>query len=112
MAISLTAETIRAQELGDLAEADIGRATGAAPEMVRAWLTGSARSTGTQDERLHELASAVERLSRLIRRDAIAPWLRTSIPLLGGATPLDAIAAGDGREVARLISGLEDPGAS
>ena len=42
----------------------------------------------------------------------IPAWLSKSNPALDSDKPIDRIAQGDYRSVARLISGLEDPGAS
>jgi Protein of unknown function (DUF2384) len=53
----------------------------------------------------------VERLERVMVRDYIALWLRKPIPALDGDKPLDVIGEGEYRRVARVISGLEDPGA-
>jgi hypothetical protein len=54
----------------------------------------------------------VKRLSRVIHPTYIPAWLSKSNPALDGDKPIDRIAQGDYRSVARLISGLEDPGAS
>jgi hypothetical protein len=39
-------------------------------------------------------------------------WLSKPVPALDDDKPIDRIAKGDYRSVARLISGIEDPGAS
>ncbi len=54
----------------------------------------------------------VKRLSRVIRPTYIPAWLSKPNPALDGDMPIDRIAQGDYRSVTRLISGLEDPGAS
>jgi hypothetical protein len=59
-----------------------------------------------------QLSSLVERLARVIRPTYIPTWLNKPNPALDGDKPIDRIAQGDYRSVARLISGLEDPGAS
>jgi hypothetical protein len=111
MAVSLATEAVRASQLGGLTEADLAHVTGASPKTVRAWLAGGLEPSGEPAERLRELSPQVERLAGLIKRDAIAPWMRRSVPRLGGERPLDVFAAGEWRRVAELISGLEDPGA-
>ncbi|HEY3830416.1 MAG TPA: hypothetical protein VGL57_14580 [Solirubrobacteraceae bacterium] len=58
------------------------------------------------------LSLLVERLSRVIHPSYLPVWLSESNPVLDGDKPIDRIAQGDHRSVARLISGLEDPGAS
>jgi hypothetical protein len=90
----------------------IARATGAQLDVVRDWIAGRATPTPAEAERLSALASTAERLARLIKPGHIAAWLATANPTLGGDAPLDRIAADDHRAVAKLVSGLEDPGAS
>jgi hypothetical protein len=57
-------------------------------------------------------SSLVERLARVIHPAYIPVWLSEPNPALDDDKPTDRIAQGDHRSVARLISGLEDPGAS
>jgi uncharacterized protein (DUF2384 family) len=57
-------------------------------------------------------SSLVERLARVIQPAYIPVWLSEPNPALDDDRPIDRIAQGDHRSVARLISGLEDPGAS
>jgi len=59
-----------------------------------------------------QFSSLVERLGRVIHPTYIPMWLSQPNPALDGDRPIDRIAKGDYRSVARLISGLEDPGAS
>ncbi len=67
-----------------------------------------ARATGPgREDRIAELASTVQRLERLIDRADIAPWLRTSIPALRWAAPLDLIGTGAAAVVAEVIDELE-----
>lgn len=112
MAVSIAAEAVRVRELGHLTEADIARATGAAPSTARAWLAGTRSPTGDRAERLIELSAIVERLATVMRPDYIPIWLRRPIPALDDDKPLDVLATGQYRRVAELISGLEDPGAA
>jgi len=58
------------------------------------------------------VCSAIERLARFIRPTYIPVWLSKPIAALDDDKPIDRIAKGDYRSVARLISGIEDPGAS
>jgi hypothetical protein len=69
------------------------------------------RPSGEDAERLAELSSLVERLAQVIRPTYIPEWLNRSMDLLDDDKPIERIAAGDCHSVARLISGLEDPGA-
>jgi hypothetical protein len=105
-------EAIHVHDLGHLSDREIARATGAAPSTVREWLARRSAPSGVRAERLAELSSLVERLARVIRPAYIPVWLNKPIPLLDDDKPIERIAAGDYRSVARLISGLEDPGAS
>jgi transcriptional regulator with XRE-family HTH domain len=104
-------EAIHVRDTGHLSNRDIADATGAAPNTVREWLTGRSAPSGARAERLAELSSIVERLARVVRPIYIPVWLSQPIDLLDDDKPTERIAAGDYRAVARLISGLEDPGA-
>jgi hypothetical protein len=57
-------------------------------------------------------SSLVERLARVIHPTYIPVWLSKPNPALDDDKPIDRIAQGDYRAVARLISGLADQGAS
>ena len=97
---------------GWISDCDIARATGTTAQLVRAWSTSRATPSDEQAARLRTLSSVVERLGRVVGSSSISAWLVESMPALDGDTPLDRIALGDDRPVARLISGLEDPGAT
>lgn len=105
-------EAIHVHDTGHLSDREIARATGAAPSTVREWLARRSAPSGVRAERLLELSSVVERLARVIRPTYISVWLNKPVPALDDDKPIERIAAGDYRSVARLISGLEDPGAS
>jgi transcriptional regulator with XRE-family HTH domain len=85
-------EARRVHDIAGLTEADIARATGAAPSTARAWLAGTRKPTGERADRLIELSALVERLQRVMAGSYISVWLRrlyvlpartgkTSIPL-------------------------------
>lgn len=112
MSVAFAEEAIHVHETGHLSDRQIARATGAAPSTVREWLAHRSAPTGVRAERLAELSSIVERLAQLIRPTYIPVWLSKPIPLLDDDKPIDRIAAGDYRAVAKLISGLQDTGAS
>lgn len=105
-------EAVHVHDTGHLTDRDIARATGAAPSTVREWLALRSAPSGVRAERLVELSSIVERLARVIRPAYIPVWLNKPVPALGDDKPIERIASGDYRSVARLVSGLEDPGAS
>jgi len=111
MTLADAEEACRIREVGYLNDRDIARATGATPSTVREWLAHRSAPTGVRTERLAELASLVERLARVIRPAHIPVWLSTPVPLLDEDKPIDRIAKGGHRAVAKLISGIEDPGA-
>lgn len=90
----------------------IARAADAQPDAVRSWTVGSAEPTAAEAGRLAALASIARRLAQVIKPEHIATWLETGNPALDDDAPLDRIAADDHRAVARVVSGLEDPGAS
>jgi transcriptional regulator with XRE-family HTH domain len=112
MSLAYADEAIHVHDTGHLSDRDIARATGAAPSTVREWLARRSSPSGVRAERLAELSSLVERLARVVRPTYIPVWLSKPIPALDDDKPIDRIAKGDYRAVARLISGLEDPGAS
>ena len=54
----------------------------------------------------------MQRLSRVLKSDAIPAWLNSPVGLLDGDTPLERIAGGGYEAVAGVVSGLESPGFS
>jgi transcriptional regulator with XRE-family HTH domain len=104
---TLSREAAHLSEVAGLSDAEIARATGAARSTARAWLNGTRTPSGERAERLIELAALVERLERLMDPDYIGIWLRKPVPALGERKPLDLIARGGYRRVARLVSELE-----
>ena len=105
--LSLAGELARLRQRAPLTDRDIAHATCAAPSTVRSWLTGARVPSGERADRLLELAAVVERLARVVRDDAIVPWLRKPLDALDNDKPLDLIAAGEYRRVSRLVSELE-----
>lgn len=105
-------EARRIRDLAHLGDDDIAAATGAARSTARAWLAGTRTPTGARVARLVELSALVERLSRVMDPGYIPVWLRKPVAALGDRKPIELIAAGQYKKVARLISALESPGAS
>ena len=101
-------EARRVHDIAGLTGADIARATGAAPSTARAWLAGTRNPTGERADRLIELSALVKRLQRVMDSSFIAMWLCRPIEALDGRKPLDLLARGEFREVARVVSSLED----
>lgn len=111
MAVAFAQEAIRIRDVGHLSDAQIGRAVGAAPSTVRDWFALRSSPTGMRAERVAELSEIVDRLARVIEADYIPVWLSKPIEALDDSKPLDLIAAGDARSVAKVVSGIESPGA-
>jgi uncharacterized protein (DUF2384 family) len=101
-------EANRVHEIAGLSDADIARATGAAPSTARAWLAGTRNPTGERAERLIELSALIERLTRVMENSYIPIWLHRPIEALDDRKPLDLLARGHYRRVARVVSALED----
>ena len=111
MATAFAEEAVRIHEVAHLSDTQIGLAVGAAPSTVRDWLARRTSPTGSRAERLAELAEIVDRLSRVIDPTYIPVWLSRPIEALDDRKPLELIARGRARRVARVVSELESPGA-
>ena len=111
MATAFAEEAARIHRVAHLSDAQIGAAVGAAPSTVRDWLAGRSSPSGRRAERVAELAEIVDRLARVMAADYIPVWLSKPIEALDDRKPLELIARGHVRRVARVVSGLESPGA-
>ncbi len=111
MATAFAHEAVRIHALAHLSDAQIGKAVGAAPSTVRDWLALRSSPTGPRAERLAELVEIVDRLARVMEPEYIPVWLSKPIEALDDRKPLELIAAGKARSVARVVSELESPGA-
>ena len=98
---------MRIHEVAHLSDAQIGSAVGAAPSTVRDWFARRSSPTGKRAERVAELAEIVDRLARVMEPDYIPVWLSRPIEALDDRKPLELIARGRVRQVARVISELE-----
>src|SRR5436309_8506578 len=112
MVTAFAEEALRIHDVAHLSDAQIGQAVGAAPSTVRDWLALRSSPTGERAERVAELAEIVDRLARVIEQEYIPVWLSKPIEALDDRKPLELIARGQSRRVARAISGLESPGAA
>ncbi len=63
-------------------------------------------------QRLIELSEMVRRLARVLREESIVLWLQRPVLALGDEKPIELIARGDYRRVAKLIAEIEYPGVS
>lgn len=102
----------QAHDTAGLSDRMIAAATGAKPSTVRGWLAGRSEPTGTRAERLIELAEMIKRLTLVLRPESIPVWLQRPILALDDEKPIELIARGDYRRVAKLIAEIEYPGVS
>ena len=108
---ALLEEAQRVHETG-LSDRMISAATGAKPSTVRDWLAGRSEPTGSRAERLIELSELIRRLGEVVRPDAISVWLNRPVLALDDQKPIELIAQGEYKQVARLIAEIEYPGVS
>ena len=112
MKTAFAQEAVRLREHAGLTPELIARATGAAASTVRGWLVHRSYPTGARAERIAELAAIADRLERVMPASSIPVWLSKPLAALDDAKPLDVIAAGEYKRVAKVISAIEDPGAA
>lgn len=108
----LLEEAREVHDFAGLSDRLIAEATGAKPSTVRGWLAGRSEPTGIRAQRLIELTEMVRRLGRVLRTESIAIWLQRPVLALDDAKPIELVARGEYRRVARLISEIEYPGVS
>ena len=72
----------------------------------------SAVHESARGERLIELAEMIKRLALVVKPGSIAIWLNRPILALDDEKPIELIARGDYKRVAKLISEIEYPGVS
>ncbi len=108
----LLEEAREVHDFAGLSDRLIAEATGAKPSTVRGWLAGRSQPTGARAQRLIELGEMVRRLGRVLRAESIAVWLQRPVLALDDAKPIELIARGEYRRVARPISEIEYPDVS
>ena len=108
----LAAEARRVHVEAKLSDRQIAAATGARPSTVRDWMSGRSAPTGARADRLVELAAMTDRLARVMQPEFIPIWLTRPIEALDDEKPVEVLARGEYRRIARLIAELEYPGAS
>lgn len=101
-------EEVRRVRSAGVGTADIARATGADRSTVSAWIRDARTPTGDRRDRVIELATAVERLTRVMRPSYVPLWLAKPNEALDDDRPIDLIARGRFRAVARIIAELEE----
>jgi hypothetical protein len=102
----------RVHDMAGLSDRMIAAATGAKPSTVRGWLAGRSEPTGARAERLIELAEMIKRLALVVQPESIPVWLQRPILALDDEKPIELIARGEYRRVAKLIAEIEYPGVS
>lgn len=112
MSTAFADEAVRIHRAAHLPGGLIAEAVGAKPSTVRDWLGGRTSPTGERARRLAELAEITDRLARVVDARYIPVWMVKPVEALDDHTPVELIAAGCARQVARLISELESPGAA
>ena len=109
MGTAFAREASYLRDVGRLSDRDIARATGAGLSTVGSWMRRTREPSGVRAERLAELSTVVERLSRVLEPDYIPVWLLKPVPALGDEKPIDVVARGEYARLSRLISGMESP---
>lgn len=92
-----------------LSNEDIARATGAAPSTARAWVARARVPSGDRARRVAELSAIIERLLQVMDAEYLPVWMNKPVPALDYQKPLDLIARGKYRQVAEIVSALEEP---
>lgn len=105
-------EAVRIHRDAGLSDSLIAEAVGAKPSTVRDWFNGRSSPTGQRARRLAELVEITDRLARVVETRYIPVWLVKPVEALDDHAPVELIARGRARQVARLISALESPGAA
>jgi hypothetical protein len=97
------------REVGKLSDGVIAFLMGSDVDTVNAWVRQAQKPTHRQADRLTELATMVERLTRAMESGYVPIWLQQPLPALDGEKPLDLFARGDHLRLSRLVSELESP---
>jgi transcriptional regulator with XRE-family HTH domain len=112
MSTAFADEAVRIHDEAHVSHEVIAEAVGAAPSTVRDWLSGRSSPTGDRARRLADLGAITDRLARVIDAEYIPVWLLKPIEALDDHRPVELLASGQARRVARVIAGLESPGAA
>ena len=82
------------------------RLLGADRSQISRWQAGSESISAEMGRRIVDLHDVLTRILRVYAREAAAMWLVGSEPLLGGARPIDVLAAEGAAPVIRAIDGI------
>ncbi len=102
-------ELVRVHRLAHLNDRTIATAVRASPSTVRDWLALRSSPSGERADRVASFVEIVDRLARVMEPAYIPMWLAKPIAALDERRPIDLMAAGKFRPVARLVSSLEYP---
>lgn len=94
------------KEEAGLSRQEIAEIVGTSSRTVVRWATGQAVPRGTPRERLLELSVIAQLAAKVMRPDAVSPWLYAPNPLLDFARPVDLVASGAYREVVGAIQAI------
>jgi uncharacterized protein (DUF2384 family) len=83
-----------------------GRLLGADRAQVSRWGSGTEAVGAEMGRRIVDLHDLLTRILRVYHREAAQMWLLGSEPLLGGARPIDVLAAEGAAPVIRAIDGI------
>lgn len=83
------------------------RLLGADRAQVSRWNSGAEPISSEMGRRMVDLHFVLTRILRVLSREAAAMWLGCAEPLLGGARPIDVLAAEGASRVIRAIDGIE-----
>lgn len=79
------------------------------PRRLEKFMHGEEQIPSSLEPRWLLLSEALRNLQAVIRREATARWFTTSIPDLGGMTPLEAVRRGRVRDVLELTRSYREP---
>ena len=87
------------------------RMTGFSLRAISNWAQGS-RPSGSTSRRLTETKRLFKALERLVKPEAIGPWLKDPNPAFDGSTPLQVIERGETDRIWRMVHEMEsgEPG--
>ena len=87
------------------------RLAGFSPRAVANWAQGQKPSASTE-RRLNELRRLFEELEKLVKAEAIGPWLKEPNPAFDGSTPVQVIERGETDRIWRMVYELQsgEPG--
>ena len=99
------------QELfrGDIVDAvDVARVAGTSARSVVRWRMGEVSPRRGTEERLLELKAVLDLARRVFRDDIARQWLRSPVPDLDYAKPLELVAAGQWRSVVDTLLAIAE----